>query len=1141
MRKNFKNGIVILIIFSLFSSSFLNLTKIAHAQQYNANGSYSGSGDYGVDSGGITGYIGSLAPAITQLPLCKGKLKSGLKNLFKQTSSLSGQVGNPITGGGSAGGATNILQDEGNGLMTDDSEVADGDSELTIGDNLNGDTYIADSEASSVATFDKIANSKLDVLTRDGKITKEKVSSLEENDTCLKSIARMVIKMLLQKITISTIAWIQSGREGKPAFLDNPGDFFGDLAKTEILQFGAEINDPVLFPFGREFIINKALSYNRKFQDNATYSLDKLIKDTSPEFSASQFNDDFGKGGWNAWVKMTAVDSNNALGFQVMAGKELESRIAKTNQQIREELQQAEGYLGDERCVEPQGVTKAEHRAAMSKPEKNYVTLIADEGGSIGSYNASASYGSLPGYYKDSKGIYEIVGACKRWEYVTPGQMIATAATKVVNYPDNNYLKAEDLNDAVAAIIDAFIASFSADLVEKGFANLSRDGADGSLIINTDEYGKNYIDSQVENDFYGSSMTNWLRKNNNFNIRYDLTQAFIDTQRTYADKLKEYNKELEKLIRNIYQLDYCIPGPAPDWKQRAYENLTDVSKSIPSQPNGTVAVIKGLFQMLKGISVGVSFFIKVDFNIGYISEGVLSMLGEGLPEEVMTRYFYTTILVNHTGLRVAPSNQIGSKGEVLGIISETIEGYDDAIKKTFNRNVMPDITGLAAAEYNKVKGYRQIIENNLNEIAIVNSVVSRLKALKEEMGALSQAQIEALGPDSPIVQKFARISANLVDGDSIADVVRLIGQTKDTIEYIFKDLLSGPNGCECQIANTPQGQKLELETDRMPYPKNLFIPLPGRNYQITGVQCQPNQNNNSYNNEVPYESNDCPVGPTQAPDPENPNPPTPPLPTGCQNPNDNSNPFDGNQNAIDIECPAGLVSLNDNIDDDGDGIADEGECVTPDQSINSSLSELEAILTQIIEAEDSEAALNAEADFSKSIDNIVRTFKAKNQCESNDVSSRASSKYQLFQLQELQYKLNNPGFLKRGYYGQLESYNPYQFVTRVPPPDAIPEQTVKLPYGSVNLSQQCPVLVFGPSAERGASKALRSALKTCRQEYNGNERTACNKQAWEDIQVMVDRSCQADVTIQTICKDLKSDATSPTDSIRRFEKVMELF
>jgi hypothetical protein len=202
----------------------------------------------GVGSG-LVGYISGLAPAIAQLPLCKEKLAGAIQNLFSKDIPATAAItvgSNPYAS--MAIGAANWQK------------------EL---DKISNTGKIA---ASSVSTYDEVANQKLDEQQKQLDSIKKSTNSLDENDTCLKSIARMVIKMLLQKISLSTVAWIQGGYEGKPFFIENTGEFLTDLARTEILQFGLEIDDPNIFPFGRDYMIRQANYFNSRFQENARYS-----------------------------------------------------------------------------------------------------------------------------------------------------------------------------------------------------------------------------------------------------------------------------------------------------------------------------------------------------------------------------------------------------------------------------------------------------------------------------------------------------------------------------------------------------------------------------------------------------------------------------------------------------------------------------------------------------------------------------------------------------------------------------------------------------------------------------------------------------------------------------------------------------
>ena len=95
--------------------------------------------------------------------------------------------------------------------------------------------------------------------------------------------------MMLQKITLSTVEWINNGFGGKPAFIQDPGEFFGDIAKNEIIQFGLEIDDPILYPFGKAFMRSQAEAFNTHFAQNAQYSLNELIQNTTPQYSSETF------------------------------------------------------------------------------------------------------------------------------------------------------------------------------------------------------------------------------------------------------------------------------------------------------------------------------------------------------------------------------------------------------------------------------------------------------------------------------------------------------------------------------------------------------------------------------------------------------------------------------------------------------------------------------------------------------------------------------------------------------------------------------------------------------------------------------------------------------------------------------------
>lgn len=724
---------------------------------------------FGAEGSGLVGYISGIAPAIAQLPLCKEKLGSAIKNLFSKDSPAAASI--PVGYAGMAYAAAKYQQ--------------------SLGDAAEVSKIIA----SSVPTYDETLHKEVDVIGGKVENIDKNTESLEENDTCLKSIARMVIKMLLQKITMSTVAWIQSGFEGKPFFIENIGVFMTDIARTEILQFGLEINDPNIFPFGRDYMIRQASYFNRRFQENARYSLNEMIAETSPGYNANDFIGDFSKGGWNGWISMTQVPANNPLGFQLIASEELSTRVNGQVTDINTRLAQADGFLGDQRCVEPKGLTREAHNAALEHPVQIPIVDPAT-GKTVG---------------------YDTEGTCKRWEYVTPGKLVAEAATTAVNYPTDNLLKAEDMNDAVASIMDALLARFSSDLMNQGFANLSSQGSDGYLIIDQDNFYNNYNSTQVENDFNRTNIRGWLASNPHFNIRRDLTQALIDEQRIFIEKATEQNLVLDDLIKTIRQLDYCIPGPHPGWKQDSVRILAAtknaiVSKTPADMKNYDAELITGLLKEVAfaaGAAIGATIGsvvpglgTAIGAAIGALVGFAIDLLG-GPSEERKVELYYSGIVNMFTGLHMnkknTPKTHIRNKHEVTNAFDTILNRYEDLIDKYFTPGFLPTVAEEAKIKFLQIPGYEEVQQTNRERIVALESTVKRLSDLKIKIDTLNSAGLTEDAYEAqmlPIITEFSRLSEDMVSGDDISFVDNATKQSRSEVTYIIDDLITGPSGCE---------------------------------------------------------------------------------------------------------------------------------------------------------------------------------------------------------------------------------------------------------------------------------------------------------------------------------------------------------
>jgi hypothetical protein len=688
-----------------------------------------------------------------------------------------------------------------------------------------------------------------------------------------------MIKLMLQKVTLSTIEWINGGFQGSPKFVQNPGEFFQDIAKTEILKFGMEINNPQLFPFGKAWMQQQVIAFQSKFAQNAQYSLNELMRQTTPQFTPQQFNVDFSAGGWSAWRFMTQVPANNPMGFGIMASNEWQKRLEGTVEspanEIRNALQQAGGFLGQEVCVDPEGMTKETHNRNLalgnpfSKAKNPFVGLknpfskdvIGPTQSGLSPYDEWEQNNQIKinNWNKENQTRAENwnkTNLCQRWEYQTPGKMIADRATNVVNYQDNLLLKAEDLNDAIAAVIDALLNRFSTDLMNKGFSELGYSGSSGSFFYDS-SVGDTGFTTQTNQDFpiYLTENSNWLQENPEFNIRTDLTQAIIDEQRIYRDKLVEQNEVLSTLTKTIFQLDYCIPGPHPGWEEDSAEilnnvgnaivpkttedmkklNSTDVSNAVKANlpiignvlgsgmaqtsrwgktVGSKVGSIVGLEHLGGEIGkvVGTLYGVTYGITVGFLKSFVNS--DEKEAANLLSQY-YAGFVSALTGLKMeadnTPSSQIKNKQEITGALNTLLDRYSNLISKYYAPQYLPTVTKDAAIEFNKAPGYRQIIANNVEEYSKTTSVITKLNSIKNRLdvlnNSLSNNSITAENYETQIqsiINEFGRVSMDMITGNNIAVVDTLTSQAKDEIRYVYEDLLTGPYGCENNLDNNPR-------------------------------------------------------------------------------------------------------------------------------------------------------------------------------------------------------------------------------------------------------------------------------------------------------------------------------------------------
>ncbi|MCK9371451.1 hypothetical protein M0R04_16165 [Candidatus Dojkabacteria bacterium] len=801
-----------------------------------------------VEAASITGYIQDLTPVIAKLPGCaKIQNEDGTTNLWKSIK----------------------------GMFKTKAERLDARVERAIKKDLNKGLKELQKEAkflensiptNSQSTDTQLVELKVEMKQQSKKLdeTKKSLASLNKHKTCLDSIGKAVVKLLINKFTESTVEWIRTGNNGGPMWVQHFGTFMGDIAKEQIMGFGIEIDDEVKFPFGKQFMQSAVRGYNNKFQNNAQYSLNEIIKESNPQFSVATFNEDFSMGGWPAWNALTQYPQNNPLGFQIMASQELQSRLAGTEmsvaQQINKDLDRASGWLSPQKCANPKGLTKEEDIAAIN------AGVSKEEG------TRAVTVDFKTTEYR----------RCLRWETVTPGAVVGSELTDALKLNKESFVSADTLNDAVAAILDAVLARFSSELMETGLADTTRGGSAYDLSAYEDGgLGSDSESSRILTDFsdYQRDASGWLRRHPDFNIRADLNQALIDEQRIYVEKLQEQsnllmsttdgkpyrapipwtlpgenpNSNAKGIIPTINQLDYCIPGPHPGWEDDAQEELDKV-----------ITTAKTAYGSIKGIedAKSYSWFNTLTLGLGpeimtWVNSLTFGCNGD-TGEALFARDISSRIIQKMTGLMSKSDGAGNDHDNILNGgndmnqslctpygFEETAQAlfdeYIPLVEKHFNLKTLPSVAREAQNIYDELDGYEAMLKNNEGAIMDQTSIIKKLEEVKIGIDNLNETfadpSVNMNEDDYEIELKvwidlFARISTNLISGDDIAQVDNTNKEIKDETEYVLKNLIQGPGGCE-QSMITFGGANLPHWTDyfsiRPKYPKPILYEMSPEN------------------------------------------------------------------------------------------------------------------------------------------------------------------------------------------------------------------------------------------------------------------------------------------------------------------------
>ncbi len=348
-------------------------------------------------------------------------------------------------------------------------------------------------------------------------------------NSVLNTIATAIAKQLIRMITASVVQWINSGFEGSPSFITNPGGFFLDVADQITGEFLAKYGGPLTdlcSPFSIDIRIALAFKYRPNIRKEFKCTLGAIITNSKNAIQGASINGftagDFKQGGWPAFVSLTTEPQNNVFGAYLKADSELSIRVANIQIGKKDEISNGQGFLSwrDPKC-------KKEVAKNNAQVKTNY------EAGSEESYYKSLESGTGEGYYSGEVGSIKSINDCP---IQTPGSVIGGSIQNHLNGP----LRELELVDSINEIVNALAARLITVTLQGGLRALSGSGpSDQGAYINQIIAEENTTDqvSSLRNTFIENVAT-YLRDTLQYKTNKDQSLNLILEAKTSYDAVR---------------------------------------------------------------------------------------------------------------------------------------------------------------------------------------------------------------------------------------------------------------------------------------------------------------------------------------------------------------------------------------------------------------------------------------------------------------------------------------------------------------------------------------------------------------------------------------------------------------------------
>lgn len=476
-----------------------------------------------------------------------------------------------------------------------------------------------------------------EVHSEEKKEDDKKEAKKEYRENCLNGIAIQMAKNQLAAMTKYTMNWINTGFSGNSFYVQNVSKYMGDIENSILEQETRLFKDPMNgqeYPWARDFT-RGAVTTEQLKKDFVSSMKQDLTNYLEPGATIESYSNDFAKGGWDGWFALTMNDNNNPLGFTYRNAENISQKQQKATEQAKSEIDRGGGYRDQKECAvyeKPPAPSSSEIASCKGNAESNkmdaFQTCETDNKTTAAIKSckdiAELEYSNSISSCNTSGGKPQAEQKCKEWKTVTPGSAIATKANTYLNTPERQLELVKTMNDALNALFTALLSK----LGSKGLAGLAPSAnitttQAGATVqsITFDEDGYVNVDDTVfgvgstpiatttgvivgtgGNTTPGGSGTGGVKpiknprpyiQDDGFDITKDLGNIYdqdgvlikkgvIQNQYDYIDAMGIYRSTIADVLPALGELDYCIPGPNPNWRENSKEAIEEYLATLNS-------------------------------------------------------------------------------------------------------------------------------------------------------------------------------------------------------------------------------------------------------------------------------------------------------------------------------------------------------------------------------------------------------------------------------------------------------------------------------------------------------------------------------------------------------------------------------